>query len=84
MDESLINEIAMETTKDQFAQAIKKSLETPTKGVPRYDLDQFTLREGLIFRNNLVYVPDGPSQIHILKECHDNALASHFAVTKTV
>ena len=62
MDESLINEIAMETTKDQFAQAIKKALGTPTKGVPRIDVDQFMLCEGLIFHNNLVYVPDEPSQ----------------------
>jgi hypothetical protein len=33
--------------------------------------------------NNLMYDPDGPCRNHIMKECHDNALAGHFSVTET-
>ena len=31
-----------------------------------------------------MYVPDGPCCIHIVKECHDDALAGHFGVAKTL
>ena len=44
----------------------------------------FEVQDRFLFRNNLIYVPDGPCRLRTIKECHDDALAGHFSVVKTL
>ncbi len=46
-------------------------------------MDQFEQQDGLLLRNNLIYVPEGPIRLKILRECHDNTLAGHFGMART-
>jgi hypothetical protein len=43
----------------------------------------FDQQDGLLLRNNLIYVPKGPICLKILRECHDNTLVGHFGMTRT-
>ena len=72
------------TTTDRFAQEIKACFEDPTHRSQRDDLEKFSFRDGVLLRNNLVYVLEGPCRVRILTECHDGSLAGHFGVTKTL
>ena len=54
------------------------------KGETQNDQDQFEVRDRILFQNNLIYVPDCPCRLRIIKECHDDALAGHFGVAKTL
>ena len=85
VDESLLNAIATDNTTDKFAKEIRENrINNSTIREVRNIHDQFIFRDGLLFRNNLMYVLDGPCRIHIVKECHDDALAGHFGVAKTL
>ena len=84
-DESLLNAIATDTATDKFAKEIKDNrVNKSTIKEVRNSQEQFMFRDGFLFRNNLMYVPDGPCRIRIMKECHDDALAGHFGVAKTL
>ena len=84
MDESLLNAIATNTATDKFAQEIRGNLNNSSKGKVQNIHNQFMFRDGFLFRYNLLYVPEGPCRFRIVKECHDDALAGHFGVAKTL
>ena len=48
------------------------------------DLDRFRFEGGLLYRDHLLYVPEGRCQTQVLEKCHDDPLAGHFGVTKTL
>jgi len=73
----------MATEEDTWATNIKKELQERPRNPNHDDLDQFEQQDGLLFRNNLIYVPEGPKRLKILKECHDNTLAGHFRMAQT-
>ena len=83
-DDSLLKDIIEATTTDGFAKEIQESLQTPSMGNKRKDLDHFTIQDGLVFRDHLLYVPEGPCRSRVLRECHDDPLAGHFGVAKTL
>jgi len=72
----------MATEEDTWATNIKKELQERPRNPNRDDLDQFEQQDGLLLRNNLIYVPEGPIRLKILRECHDNTLAGHFGMAR--
>ena len=84
LDEILLGDITTAIVTDCFAKEIKASLKDPTYRSQRDDLEKFSFRDGVLLRNNLVYVLEGLCRIHILIECHDGLLAGHFGVAKTL
>ena len=83
-DDSLLQQITEASKTDAFANEIRDSLQNPSKATKRKDLDTFTIQEGLLFRDHLLYVPEGPCRTRVLRECHDDPLAGHFGVAKTL
>jgi hypothetical protein len=79
----LVKDIKMATKEDTWATNIKKELQERPRNPNRDDLDQFEQQDGLLLRNNLIYVPEGPIRLKILRECHDNTLAGHFGMART-
>jgi len=73
----------MAIEEDTWATNIKKELQERPRNPNRDDLDQFEQQDGLLLRNNLIYVLEGPIRLKILRECHDNILASHFGMART-
>jgi hypothetical protein len=73
----------MATEEDTWATNIKKELHEQPRNPNRDDLDQFEQQDGLLLRNNLIYVPEGPIRLKIMRECHDNTLAGHFRMART-
>jgi len=73
----------MATKEDTWATNIKKELQERPRNPNRDDLDQFEQQDGLLLRNNLIYVPEGLIRLKILRECHDNTLAGHFGMART-
>ena len=37
-----------------------------------------------MFRQNQMYVPDGPPRLNILQHCRDTPMTGHFVVLKTL
>ena len=50
---------------------------------PRLDYTQFNWHDGLLFRQTLLYVPDGPSRLEVVQQCYDTPMAGHFGIYKT-
>jgi len=73
----------MAIEEDTWATNIKKELQERPRNPNRDDLDQFEQQDGLLLRNNLIYVPEGPICLKILRKCHDNTLAGHFGMART-
>ena len=82
-DGSLLQQITDASTTDAFANNIRNSLQNPSKTPRRTDLDHFTIQYGLLFRDHLLYVPEGSCRTRVLRECHDDPLVGHFGVAKT-
>ena len=83
-DDSLLQYITDASTTNLFANEIRDSLQNPSKGTKRTDLDHsFTIKDGFLFRDRLFDVPEGPCHICVLREWHDDPLAGHFGATKT-
>jgi transposase InsO family protein len=82
-DSYLVRDIKMATEEDTWATNIKKELQERPRNPNRDDLDQFEQQDGHLLRNNLIYVPEGPIRLKILRECHDNTLAGHFGMART-
>ena len=57
-DDSLLNEIATATTSDPFAKEIMARINDPSSGMKSSYLNQFTTRDGLLYRNHHLYVPE--------------------------
>jgi len=79
----LVRDIKMATEEDTWATNIKKELQERPRNPNRDDLDQFEQQDGLLLRNNLIYVLEGPIRLKIMRECHDNTLAGHFGMART-
>ncbi len=79
----LVRDIKMATEEDIWVTSIKKELQKRPRNPNRDDLDQFEQQDGLFFLNNLIYVPEGPICLKILRECHDNTLSGHFGMAWT-
>jgi len=73
----------MATKEDTWATNIKKELQERPRNPNHDDLDRFEQQDGLLLRNNLIYVPEGPIRLKILRECDDNTLADHFGIART-
>ena len=91
VDSSLLSSIRKHTNSDGFVQDVldhilpdRASGSSSKTNFSRKDYDQFSWRNGLLFRNNILYVPDGPSRLQVLKYCHDNPMAGHFGINKTL
>jgi transposase InsO family protein len=82
-DSYLVMDIKMATKEDTWSTNIKKELQERPMNPNRDDLDQFEQQDGLLLRNNLIYVREGPIRLKILRECHDNTLAGHFGIART-
>jgi transposase InsO family protein len=87
-DSGLLYSIREQINVDEFAQDIldhiipdRASCSRSSK--PRQDYNLFTSHDGLLFRQNLLYVPDGPSRLQVLQHCHDTPMAGHFGIHKT-
>ena len=81
-DDSLLAEIAKALPTDKFANAIHEGLLDPSKS--KEDLACFRFEGGLLYRNQLLYVPEGECRTKVLQKCHDDPLAGHFGVAKTL
>jgi hypothetical protein len=85
LDTSLLFDI-QEASKDLFTTAIISKIKSRNlsideqETVKRFVFDQ---ERGMLLYNNLIYVPDGPTRLTILWECHASKLAGHFGSNKT-
>jgi RNase H-like domain found in reverse transcriptase/Reverse transcriptase (RNA-dependent DNA polymerase)/Integrase zinc binding domain/Integrase core domain/Chromo (CHRromatin Organisation MOdifier) domain len=83
----LLSDIRAAQPRDPALQPILALLRDPD--VPRDDDAQrrlvgFSLRDGLVLFNGLVYAPDSDAiKLAILRQCHDAAPAGHFGQAKT-
>ncbi len=73
----------MATEEHTSATNIKKEPQEWPRNPNCDDLDQLEQQDELLLRNNLIYVPEGPIRLKILRECHDNTLAGHFGMART-
>jgi hypothetical protein len=83
-DDSLLQEIAKATKTDTVATKIFKSIHDSSTAMKRSDLHHFTAHDGLLYHNNLLYVPEGSCGTQVLQTCHDDPLTGHFRVEKTL
>ena len=74
-DDSQHSRIRENLKKDSFASGIMKHIEKFPK---------FTITNGLLFNEGLLYVPDLHSKLEILKNRHDSKIAGHYGTSKTV
>ena len=88
-DSSFLDCIRTSICSDDFAQDIldhiipDRSSSSQSK-FSRMDYGKFRCHDGLLFRNNQMYIPDVPSRLQVLQYCHDSPLAGHFGVQKTL
>jgi hypothetical protein len=54
----LVRDMKMATEEDTWATNIKKELQERPRNPNCDDLDQFVQQDGLLLRNNLIYVPE--------------------------
>ena len=53
--------------------------------MPQDDIDpRFQFRDGLLYYEELLYVPEGPCRLRVLQSQHDFPLAGHFGFNKTM
>ena len=83
-DDSLLKQIAEATTTNKFAREVKESITNTSHEPKRPNLARFTIQDNLLFRDNLLYVPEGSCRMRVLHECHDDPLVGHFGVAKTL
>ena len=87
-DSRLLDSIREQIATDAFAQEVlshiipHRASSSQSKN-PRLDYTQFNWHDGLLFRQTLLYVPDGPSRLKVVQQCHDTPMAGHFGIHKT-
>jgi hypothetical protein len=74
-DNTLTERIRTLLGDDTFAKEIMENLENSPK---------FSVINGLLFKEGLLYVPDLESRLEILKSRHDSKVAGHYGIRKTV
>ena len=88
-ESSFLDGIRAKIYSDDLAQDILDHI-VPDRGsssqskFSRMDYTKFRWHDGLLFRNNQMYIPDVPSRLQVLQYCHDSPLAGHFGVQKTL
>jgi hypothetical protein len=88
-DSRLLDSIRTNIVLDQFAQDVLNHI-IPDRGscsssnTSYKNYRQFSWHDGLLFHNNLLYVPDGSSRLQVLQYCHDSPMAGHFGIHKTL
>ena len=66
-NELVLNAIATDNTTEKFAKEIKENrVNNSTMKEIQNIHEQFMFRDGFLFRNNVMYVPDGPCRIRIV------------------
>ena len=88
-DSRLLDSIRTGTISDEFAQDVLNHIisdraSSSKSKYPRKDYNQFRWQNGLLFRNTLLYVPNGSSRLQVMQYCHDNPMAGHFGIHKTL
>ena len=89
LDSKFLDSIRASIGSDDFAQDILDHI-VPDRAscsrskFSRIDYGNFSWHDGLLFRNNRTYIPNGPSRLQVLQHCHDSPLAGHFGVLKTL
>jgi hypothetical protein len=85
-DNSLLLRIKEQLSTDPLGQDIMLHLGASPPSLPpmRQDYDHFSLEDGLIFRDGLLYVPDIPSRLDILHSRHDSNIVGHVGIAKTL
>ena len=83
-DDSLLTEIAQITITDPFVIDIMARINDPSQDMQSSDLRHFTIWDGLLYHNHLLYVPVGACHTRVLQNCHDDPLVGHFGVAKTL
>ena len=81
-DDSLLTEIARATISDPFAINIMARINDLSQDMQSSDLNHFTIRGGLLYRNHLFCVPVGACRTRVLQSCHDDPLVGHYGVAK--
>ena len=89
LDSSLLKSIRTDIKADAFAQdildhIIENRASCSRSANDRKDYHLFTWDDGLLFRNNQLYIPDGLARRQVLQQCHDIPMAGHFGVQKTL
>ena len=57
-------------------------LNNPSPEMQSSKLCHFTTHDGLLYHNQLLYVPASTCRTRVLQTCHDDPLFNHFGVTK--
>ena len=83
---SQFESIAASTSENPFRQRIISALaKDPVADEHRQDPQSpWSYKNGLLLRNNLIYIPDDNSlRLELLRQYHDDRLAGHFGFLKT-
>jgi RNase H-like domain found in reverse transcriptase/Reverse transcriptase (RNA-dependent DNA polymerase)/Integrase zinc binding domain/Chromo (CHRromatin Organisation MOdifier) domain/gag-polyprotein putative aspartyl protease len=87
-DDALADAIKVALPRDPNIGPYLKNLHSPE--LPRSEdvqafLEPFSIQDGLVLRNGLVYIPDENSiKLRVLKSCHDAPSAGHLGEAKTL
>ena len=89
MDSHVIDTIHEALKTDAFAQAILAQIDPSRASCSQSqpldtDYQQFKYHDGLLFFNELLYVPNGSCRLRVVQNCHDTFTAGHFGSTKTL
>ena len=79
-DKSFLDNIRSATVNDPYATNIISQLNS-TRGSKN---QTFTMENGLLFHQGLVYVPPGSLRLQVIQSCHDSPLSGHFGLGKTL
>ena len=66
-DDSLLTEIAQTTMSDPFSIDIMAHINDLSQDMQSLDLSHFTIRDGLLYGNHLLYVPVGACRTRVLQ-----------------
>jgi hypothetical protein len=55
-----------------------------SSGVPQFWAMQWEMHDNVAWFRGRAYVPEGPTRIAILQECHDDPLSGHFGFARTL
>ena len=77
-ENTFVETLLKETKEDEIAKQLISASVSGTDPSKIYEKD------GLLYRNDLLYIPNGTSRLKILESRHDSLLAGHFGIRKTV
>ena len=85
LDSSLQDQISSDINGDLFAQDILDHILPDHATCSRNnkshtDYDQFSWRNGFLFRKDLLYILHALARLQVLQQCHDIPMAGHFGI----